>query len=297
MNPDEPTTESPDRLKRALPGLRLFIKLVPLVAVLLFLTHFMTERTRLFPDNREISDPPQAEYLVFPPAKPVVAETVKPEGDSGTKPEVVTAGGNKPANHSAGTGTATTTPPAGGTSAPKPADKPKPDDGTGPGPDRPVLNGPVEGGYIVVFLSRKIVALVKDQKYLRAYRDAVIPGNGKGGKADRADNRAPLGNYLIVDQEPQDGVLTLVLNYPNGKDAVAGYKARKITAAEYNAIVQSEQQRKAPPFTTKLGGPVRIRGDGGAEKKKHPGDISITSAQMEELWKAIRLGTPVCIME
>lgn len=281
MDTDDDVAEERTPSRDPLASVRIFLKVLPLIAVVFFLTYYVTERSRLFPDNSVLSDPPKAEYLVFPPAHPV--EPVKPKVETvkdskrdsikeAPKKDVVAEVTKKEAKKETKTSDA------------KPAR-----------PAEPEIKGPVEGGYVVVFLSRKLVALVKDQKYLRAYPDAVVPGGAKGGKSGRNDTRAPVGNYYIVDHEPQGSVMTLVLSYPNSRDALAALKAKKITRAQYDKILSAEKQHAAPPFNTHLGGPVRIRGDGGADKKA--GDICVTPEQMEVLWMATRRGTPVVIME
>jgi len=159
------------------------------------------------------------------------------------------------------------------------------------------ISGPVEGGYIVIYLSRRFLGLVANQQYVRAYYNISVPENLTEPKSDKYDNRAPVGDYYVCAHEVQGNVMTLVLNYPSPADAGTAFKSGKIAKGDYDLLIKAAQQKFAPPFNTPLGGPILIRGDGGGNKKIHGSDIGITPAEMEELWLATRKGTPVRILK
>ncbi len=309
--------------------LRLIMRGLPLLLVVAILVTLMIKRNSLFPESSYPDNPPQVSSIGFgkpepvKPEKPEKAVTpVKPAtptetatvNSNNTTTAANTATSNKPAATSttlpaspvtaaasstkttpatSTTPAATNSPATTGTASANPATHK--DDWS-----KKKITGPIEGAYIVVFLSRRIVALVKDQQYVRAYYYAKIPSGSATPKSARNDKRAPQGDYFIVKHELQGKIMNLIINYPSPADAAKALAAKSITAAQSNLINQAAQNKSMPPMTTPLGGPVKIRGAGSANQAdpwSSGSNISIAPEQLEELWLATRKGTPVRIVK
>lgn len=297
--------------RRLSPGsaLRLLLRTLPLLAVLFAVTFLIARREHYFPGHSLVFEPPRTEYFGFPPPeqkKPVPQEAGSAtEGQTADPSERIrttsavheqtpseqdsASSGTQGGGQGGGATTSTTT--TGGAGATR----------TDPGTPEVIdwskreITGPIEGAYVVIYLSRNFVGLVVGQQYARAWYYASMPQNITAAKALRNDRRAPVGDYYICGHELDGNVMTLVLSYPSPQLAEAAVRERRITPAQQAAIVNAWRQTAPPPFTTALGGPVRIRGDGVRDKTAPGSDIGITPEQMEELWLATRKGTPVRI--
>ncbi|MFH0910430.1 MAG: hypothetical protein V1918_02825, partial [Planctomycetota bacterium] len=64
----------------------------------------------------------------------------------------------------------------------------------------------------------------------------------------------------------------------------------------HQAIRAAEAAGRSPPWNTPLGGGIRITAE---EGPAHPtlGSVVLSSAAMEEIWKAVPLQTPVQLLE
>jgi hypothetical protein len=67
-----------------------------------------------------------------------------------------------------------------------------------------------------------------------------------------------------------------------------------ITRAEHEAILAAHRERRCPPWKTALGGEVGIHG-GGVGRDWTLGCIALENRDVDELWQALPLGTPVLI--
>ena len=149
--------------------------------------------------------------------------------------------------------------------------------------------------YLVVFLQKKILGAIEDNKYVQTYYNINLPPDISRGKETAADRLVPIGDYYILNHELRGETMFLTLNYPNAHDAVKALKKGVITRSQYEQIVAASKNGSLPPFDTPLGGPVVIRGDG-IPGRSTAGNIGIPPAAMRKIWEFTTKGTPIRIV-
>ncbi|MBI2192096.1 MAG: L,D-transpeptidase family protein [Planctomycetes bacterium] len=119
----------------------------------------------------------------------------------------------------------------------------------------------------------------------------------RGHKTREGDQRTPVGDYYICSRNPESRFhLFLGLSYPNNQDARAGLAAGLITEEKCREISQAIARHERPDWYTPLGGEVGIHG-GGIERSGTQGCIALRDEDIEEVWAATLLGTPVEVRE
>jgi L,D-peptidoglycan transpeptidase YkuD (ErfK/YbiS/YcfS/YnhG family) len=118
----------------------------------------------------------------------------------------------------------------------------------------------------------------------KAEYDAELGKSWIGDKRQRGDNTTPEGIYHITKK--LEGGATkyykaLMINYPNDDD-----KKR------FNEAVKSG----ALPASARIGGLIEIHGHGGKGDDWTEGCVALTDADMDKLYKLVRVGTPVTII-
>ncbi|MCS7079999.1 MAG: L,D-transpeptidase [Chloracidobacterium sp.] len=109
------------------------------------------------------------------------------------------------------------------------------------------------------------------------------------------DQRTPVGDFYVCTRNERSRFhLFLGLSYPNAEDAVRGLRAGLISREQHDAILQAQRARARPPWDTPLGGEIGIHG-GGVNTDWTAGCVALDNADIEELWLACPLGTPVTI--
>ena len=109
------------------------------------------------------------------------------------------------------------------------------------------------------------------------------------------DGATPEGDfYIFVKNNKSAYYLSLGVSYPNVEDAERGFRDGLITNAQYNAIVEANRKKAAPPQYTKLGGLIYIHGHG-AKSDWTWGCVALENEDMKELYDAVSVGTPVTI--
>lgn len=123
-------------------------------------------------------------------------------------------------------------------------------------------------------------------------------GLGHRGLADKVrsgDHLTPEGHFFICNKNEQSQFhLFLGISYPNESAATRGMKAGLITKIERDQILRSLRNKSCPSWNTKLGGTVGIHG-GGSNSDWTWGCIALENPDIEELWVACGIGTPVII--
>ena len=109
--------------------------------------------------------------------------------------------------------------------------------------------------------------------------------------------RTPEGVFYVAKKNPRSSFYkALVLNYPTARDARTGIRKGLITRAEYEAIIEAQENFGMPPMDTALGGWIEIHGEGsGAGVNWTQGCIAIQNEAMDAIWHWITVGTPVLI--
>jgi len=117
----------------------------------------------------------------------------------------------------------------------------------------------------------------------------------RGSSRERDHWRTPEGTFYVVRRNPNSQFhKALVLNYPTAQDAYRGLKRGLISRAQYERIVDAQEDFRMPPMNTKLGGWIEIHGDGtGAATNWTQGCVALHNEDMNTLWWWAEVGTPV----
>ena len=156
------------------------------------------------------------------------------------------------------------------------------------------LKLPLADPRIVVLKSQRTLELYSASKLVRTYKIGLglNPVPDKQREGDRA---TPEGDFYIFTKNPKSAFhLSLGISYPNIEDAERGLNAGLITRAQRDAIVKAIKRKQGPPQYTALGGLIYIHGNG-ASSDWTWGCVALENEDIEELYQAIPVGTPVTI--
>jgi murein L,D-transpeptidase YafK len=148
---------------------------------------------------------------------------------------------------------------------------------------------------IVIHKARRRLVLSVDGRAQREY--AVALGrNGAADKAVEGDLATPLGEFCVCAKNPRSKYfLSLCLSYPNADHARRGLEAGLISLAEHAEIMAALRLGKTPPQYTRLGGEIYIHGRGIAGASTR-GCIALADADMQHVYDAVAIGTPVVVI-
>lgn len=117
-----------------------------------------------------------------------------------------------------------------------------------------------------------------------------------GDKEREGDGKTPLGTFYVFTKNPKSQFhLSLGLSYPSKEDAKRGLASGLISTVEHDAIVSAINAGKMPPQKTALGGEIYIHG-GGTDSDWTWGCTALKNEDIEELFRAVEVGTPVEIV-
>lgn len=130
---------------------------------------------------------------------------------------------------------------------------------------------------------------------------------GDGGTADKSvsgDHKTPEGTFYITEKsvltpaDPYLGTRWMRLSYPNIEDADRGLQQGLIDQATHDAIDQAINNQWTPPQNTALGGGIGVHGGSTQELGKDWtwGCVGLTSADVEDFFDYVHVGTPVVIV-
>lgn len=133
----------------------------------------------------------------------------------------------------------------------------------------------------------------------------VLGGNPKYSKLTKEDKFTPTGDYFVCSKRITNGLgKILILNYPTLNDAIRGLKDNLISQDEFLKIKNAYDKNDCPPMDTKLGGYIKIHGNGKFDVilRNLPfvfnwtdGSIAVNNSEIEELYEICTIGTPVVI--
>jgi murein L,D-transpeptidase YafK len=147
---------------------------------------------------------------------------------------------------------------------------------------------------IVVLKSQRNLELYSAGKLIRTYKIG-LGQNPVPDKQREGDRATPEGDFYIFTKNPKSAFhLSLGISYPNIEDAERGLNAGLITRAQRDAIVKAIKRKQGPPQYTALGGLIYIHGNG-ASSDWTWGCVALENEDIEELYQAIPVGTPVTI--
>jgi hypothetical protein len=114
--------------------------------------------------------------------------------------------------------------------------------------------------------------------------EAELGKNWVGDKRVMGDNATPEGMYKITkkfNSRKTNYYKALLLDYPNDEDM---------------ARFKSEIARGSLPSSAKIGGLIEIHGNGGKGIDWTEGCIALTDSEMDQVFKIVKVGTPVTIV-
>jgi murein L,D-transpeptidase YafK len=160
--------------------------------------------------------------------------------------------------------------------------------------ERLALKLPLVDPKIVVHKKRRKLELYSNNVIVRTYR-VGLGFNPTDDKTKEGDGCTPEGEFYVFTKNARSAYhLSLGVSYPNIEKARRGLRDRLISKQEHDAIVTAIQQKKTPPQNTALGGLIYIHGNG-ASKDWTLGCVALENADIEELFAAVNLGTPITI--
>lgn len=150
-------------------------------------------------------------------------------------------------------------------------------------PDSPPLAVGASADSVVVVKSRRTLTLFSHGRPLKTYR-VSLGGHPRGPKAEEGDRRTPEGLYRLDYRNPRSGAhRALHVSYPDSADA-ARAAARGVSP----------------------GGLIMVHGISrgfGLVGRLHrlidwtDGCIAVTNREMDEIWSAVPVGTPIDIRQ
>lgn len=152
----------------------------------------------------------------------------------------------------------------------------------------------IESPRIVIKKSQRKLELFDGEKLIKTYKIALgfAP---VGDKEKQGDGKTPEGDfYIFTKNDKSKFYLSLGVSYPNIEDAERGLKAKLITKAENDKIVQAIKNNKMPLQNTKLGGEIYLHG-GGVSENWTRGCVALKNEEIKEIFDAIPVGTRVKI--
>ncbi len=148
---------------------------------------------------------------------------------------------------------------------------------------------------LVVRKRYRELLVLKDGKPWKTYRIA-LSRNPKGDKIMKGDRRTPEGNFYVTKKINRSKYfLSFEISYPSIKHAKRALELGLISEEDFDSIASSLQNGKRPPQNTPLGGHICIHG-GGNGKDWTDGCVALKNRDILELFRVVRVGTPVVIM-
>jgi len=153
---------------------------------------------------------------------------------------------------------------------------------------------PLAGVEIRIHKAAHRLELWSSGKLVKGY-DVGLGHRGLADKRREGDHLTPEGRFHLCSRNERSQFhLFLGISYPHPEAAARGLREGLISKAERAAILRSHRAKACPPWGTRLGGAVGIHG-GGASADWTWGCIALENPEIEELWVACPLGTPIAI--
>jgi len=134
---------------------------------------------------------------------------------------------------------------------------------------------------VLVKKHEKRLYLMKNKKPIKTYRVA-LGANSKGPKIKEGDERTPEGKYTLdYKNSNSDFYKSIHISYPNDRDLK---RARKMGTSPGGDIMIHGQKNDAKNFE-------RIH----RYVNWTDGCIAVTNTEMDEIWMAVDVGTPIII--
>ncbi|BBO73952.1 hypothetical protein DSCW_13690 [Desulfosarcina widdelii] len=132
---------------------------------------------------------------------------------------------------------------------------------------------------VLVVKSEKKLYLENNGKVIRSY-PVALGGNPKGHKQRQGDRRTPEGRYILDLKNPNSAYYKSIrISYPNAADRM---RARREGVHPGGWIMIHGQKNGYGHLA-----PITQRYDWTT------GCIAVTNAEMDEIWQAVDIGTPI----
>lgn len=160
------------------------------------------------------------------------------------------------------------------------------------GPD---VELPLPDARIVVSKSARTLDLYSGENKIVTY-PVVFGRHPEGHKLRKGDHRTPEGEYFLCTRNGRSVFhLFLGVSYPNAADARAALARGEITREQCEDFESADRARRRPDWEGPLGGAIGVHG-GGLGRDWTLGCIATENENIEELWLATRMGTPITIL-
>lgn len=151
---------------------------------------------------------------------------------------------------------------------------------------------PLRAPALVIRKADRVLELWEGSRRLKTY-PVALGHRGLADKRREGDHLTPEGRFRVCSRNAQSRFhLFLGLDYPGEAAARRGLEEGHISKSQHDAILQSHRAGACPPWNTSLGGAVGIHG-GGIGSDWTWGCIALEDADIEDLWIACPVGTPV----
>ena len=135
--------------------------------------------------------------------------------------------------------------------------------------------------HIIVYKQSRNLVLLSGGKEVRSYKIA-LGSQPVGPKTRQGDHRTPEGSYVLDSRNPNSHFYKAVhISYPNSKDTAAAKKSGVSPGGEIMLHGLPKQYAWV--------GKAHVLHDW------TDGCIAVTNEEMDEIWKLVRVGTPIDI--
>ena len=132
---------------------------------------------------------------------------------------------------------------------------------------------------VVVYKRERKLVLLSQGKELRSYKVA-LGGEPVGPKTRQGDHRTPEGSYVLDSRNPNSQFYKAFhISYPNSKDIAAAKKSGVSSGGDI--------MLHGLPKEYAWVGKAHVLHDW------TNGCIAVTNEEMDEIWKLVRVGTPI----
>jgi len=132
---------------------------------------------------------------------------------------------------------------------------------------------------VVVYKQERRLALLSQEKEIRSYKIA-LGREPVGAKIRQGDHRTPEGSYVLDARNPSSHFYKAFhISYPNQKD-----------------IANAKKLKVSPGGDIMLHGLPKEYAWIGKAHRLHDwtdGCVAVTNEEMDEIWKLVRVGTPI----
>lgn len=151
-----------------------------------------------------------------------------------------------------------------------------------------------------IFKGQRAMELRDNGRVLRRF-EIRLGGRPYGTKVTRGDERTPVGRYYIREKRTRTNYRRFLgISYPNITDADRGLEHGLINDDIWADIFFANVKGEMPPRNTKLGGDIGIHGYGGRPEIDIDwtrGCVAVTDPEIDYLFDAVAVGTPVLIYD